>query len=172
MALHNWPFLGRSQPLAVTGGSGSYLIQADGSKILDAAGGAIVVNIGHGRVEVAEAVAKATRNGGYVVPTWMTPEREALVEELTNHWLPSHLSRIHLTSGGSEANEAAMKIAVQYFAAKGQPNKSRIISRSLSYHGTTITTAGVSAISSVFGVGSISSSPTTNIPVRWSILTL
>ena len=144
MALHNWPFLGRSQPPAVTGGSGSYLIQADGSKILDAAGGAIVVNIGHGRVEVAEAVAKATRNGGYVVPTWMTPEREALVEELTNHWLPSHLSRIHLTSGGSEANEAAMKIAVQYFAAKGQPNKSRIISRSLSYHGTTITTAGVS----------------------------
>ena len=144
MALHNWPFLGRSQPLAVTGGSGSYLIQADGSKILDAAGGAIVVNIGHGRVEVAEAVAKATGNGGYVVPTWMTPEREALVEELTNHWLPSHLSRIHLTSGGSEANEAAMKIAVQYFAAKGQPNKSKIISRSLSYHGTTITTAGVS----------------------------
>ena len=97
MALHNWPFLGRSQPLAVVGGSGSYLIQADGSKILDAAGGAIVVNIGHGRVEVAEAVAKATSNGGYVVPPWMTPEREALVEELPNHWLPSHLSRIHLT---------------------------------------------------------------------------
>jgi len=144
MAMHNWPFLGRTQPLVVAGGSGSYLIQPDGSKILDAAGGAIVVNIGHGRPEVAETIAKATRNGGYVVPTWMTPEREELVEELTNHWLPPHLSRIHLTSGGSEANEAAMKIAVQYFAAKGKPKKSRILSRSVSYHGTTITTAGVS----------------------------
>ena len=51
MALHNWPFLGRSQPLAVTGGSGSYLIQSDGSKILDAAGGAIVVNIGQAEIK-------------------------------------------------------------------------------------------------------------------------
>ena len=74
----------------------------------------------------------------------MTPERESLVKELTEHWLPPHLNRIHLTSGGSEANEAAIKIAVQYFAAKGQAEKSKIVSRSLSYHGTTITTAGVS----------------------------
>lgn len=144
MPLSRWPFLGRSQPLSVTGGQGSYLLQSDGSKILDAAGGAIVVNIGHGRKEVAETIAAATANGGYVVPTWMTPEREALIDELTQHWLPPHLNRIHLASGGSEANEAAIKIAVQYFAAKGQPEKSKIISRSLSYHGTTITTAGVS----------------------------
>ena len=144
MTLHDWPFLGRTEPLTVTGGKGAYLLKKDGTKILDAAGGAIVVNIGHGREEVAEALAKATAAGGYVVPTWMTPERESLVKELTEHWLPPHLNRIHLTSGGSEANEAAIKIAVQYFAAKGQAEKSKIISRSLSYHGTTITTAGVS----------------------------
>ena len=142
--MHKWPFLGRSQPLEVTGASGSYLLKADGSRILDAAGGAIVVNIGHGRDQVAEAVKKAMSDGGYVVPTWLTPERQELVNELIDHWLPPHLRRIHLTSGGSEANEAAIKIAVQYFAAKGQPSKSKIISRSLSYHGTTITTAGVS----------------------------
>jgi adenosylmethionine-8-amino-7-oxononanoate aminotransferase len=123
---------------------GAYLYRPDGSSILDAGGGAIVVNVGHGRADVADAIRQAAANSSYVVPTWLTPERNALVEELTSHWLPDHLSRIHLTSGGSEANEAAMKIAVQYQAARGKPEKSRIISRSLSYHGTTITTAGVS----------------------------
>ena len=144
MTLHNWPFLGRSRPFEVTHAEGAYLYRPDGTKILDAGGGAIVVNIGHGREEVADAIRDAAVNCSYVVPTWMTPEREALVEELTNHWLPNHLGRIHLASGGSEANEAAIKIAVQYQAARGKPEKNRIISRSLSYHGTTITTAGVS----------------------------
>ena len=144
MTQYSWPFLGRAEPFEVTGGSGAYLTKPDGTKVLDAGGGAIVVNIGHGREEVAEAVAAAARAGGYVVPTWMTPERQALMEELQTHWLPKHLPRVHLTSGGSEANESAIKIAVQYFAAKGQPSKKKILARSLSYHGTTVTMAGVS----------------------------
>lgn len=142
--LYSWPFLGRSAPVEVTRAEGAYLYRPDGTAILDAGGGAIVVNVGHGRADVADAMREAAVNASYVVPTWLTPERKALVEELKEHWLPDHLTRIHLTSGGSEANEAAMKIAVQYQAARGKPEKRQIISRSLSYHGTTITTAGVS----------------------------
>ena len=142
--LHSWPFLGRSKPLAIARAKGAYLYQQDGKEILDAGGGAIVVNVGHGRQEVAAAMSKAAQNTSYVLPGWMTPEREALAEELRSHWLPPGLTRIHLCSGGSEANEAAIKIAVQYHAAKGRPGKNKILARSLSYHGTTITTAGVS----------------------------
>ncbi len=142
--LYSWPFLGRSKPIEISHAEGAYLYTKSGDAILDAAGGAIVVNIGHGRKEIAAAIEKASSNTSYVVPTWLTPEREALVEELTTHWLPPHLTRIHMTSGGSESNEAAIKIAVQYHAAKGKPEKNQILARSLSYHGTTITTAGVS----------------------------
>lgn len=142
--LHQWPFLGRTRPFEVARAEGAYLFQPDGKPILDAGGGAIVVNVGHGRAEVADAIREAALNSSYVVPTWMTPERQALIDELTDHWLPAHLSRIHLASGGSEANEAALKIAIQYQAARGKPEKNKILSRSLSYHGTTITTAAVS----------------------------
>ena len=103
-----------------------------------------MVNVGHGRQEVAEAIRRAAAGTSYVVPNWLTPEREALAEELLSHWLPPGLTRIHLCSGGSEANEAAIKLAVQYQAARGRPGKSLILARSLSYHGTTIVAAGVS----------------------------
>ena len=93
MTLHSWPFLGRTQPFEVVRAEGAYLYREDGSAILDAGGGAVVVNIGHGRREVSQAIFDA--NCSYVVPTWMTPERKALVNELKNHWLPEHLSRIH-----------------------------------------------------------------------------
>ena len=144
MIEHNWPFLGRRAPFTVTHAEGAYLYTPDGQPILDAAGGAVVCNIGHGRQEVADAIAEAAAGCSYAVPTWMTPQRQTLVDELQQHWLPDHLTRIHLASGGSEANESALKIAVQYHAACGRPEKRKILSRSLSYHGTTITTAGVS----------------------------
>lgn len=116
----------------------------DGRKVLDAAGGAIVVNIGHGRRDVAAAISAAVNNCTYAVPPWLTPEREALVAELRNHWLPPHLTRIHLASGGSEAVESAIKIASQYHAARGDTVRDTLLARSVSYHGTTISTAGVS----------------------------
>lgn len=141
---YSWPYLGRSKPVEISHAEGAFLYTRQGEAILDAAGGAIVANIGHGRKEVAAAIAQASSNTSYIVPTWLTPEREALVEELTSHWLPPHLNRVHLTCSGSEANEAAIKIAVQYQAARGKPEKCQVLSRSLSYHGTTITTAGIS----------------------------
>ncbi|MHB8528080.1 MAG: aminotransferase family protein [Caulobacteraceae bacterium] len=137
----DWPFLPAPSP-RIVGGQGAWLIADDGQRILDAAGGAIVTNIGHGRQEVAAAIAKASTF--YVVPTWRTPEREALAERLRSSWLPQGLTHVHLTSGGSEGVEAAVKIALQHFAAKGEKSRTTIMAREVSYHGTTIAMAGLS----------------------------
>ncbi|MBD3646012.1 MAG: aspartate aminotransferase family protein, partial [Pseudomonadales bacterium] len=139
-----WPFIPAVRSVTVSHSKGAYLYLSDGSKILDAAGGAIVVNIGHGRKDVANVIGAAVDNCTYAVPPWLTPEREALIEELRGHWLPDHLSRIHLASGGSEAVESAIKLAIQYHAARGNPERNVILARSVSYHGTTISTAGIS----------------------------
>ena len=139
-----WPFLPSARSTSVTYAEGAYIYFDDGSKILDAAGGAIVSNIGHGRVEVADAVRDALVNCSYIIPPWLTEQRSALIHELRDHWLPSHLTRIHLASGGSEANEAAIKMAIQYHASKGDRERNVILARSISYHGTTISTAAVS----------------------------
>ena len=141
----HWPFSSSARPLnTVTKGEGAYLYRADGTRLLDAAGGAVVTNIGHGRKEVADAVYQATLSCSYVVPPWLTPERERLLERLTRDWLPPHLTRHHLTCSGSEGVETAMKIALQYQAARGKPAKTAIIARTPSYHGTTLATAAAS----------------------------
>ncbi len=146
--LDPWPFVRCGTLQRVMRAEGAYLYMQDGSKngrkVLDAGGGAIIVNIGHGRQEVAQAIYDAILNCTYALPPWLTPEREALMEELQQHWLPKDLHRVHFTTGGSDANEAAIKMAVQYHAARGKPKKHQIIARNLSYHGATITTAAVS----------------------------
>ena len=139
-----WPFLKQTWGIEFESSKGAYLYTKDGRKILDAAGGAIVNNIGYGREEVAEAISRAVINNSYILPPFLTPEREALLDELRNHWLPSHLTRIHLSSGGSEANESAVKLAIQYQASRGKPEKNIILTRSLSYHGTTLNMSGIS----------------------------
>lgn len=144
MELVKWPFLKQSWGIEFERSEGAYLYTKDGKKVLDAAGGAIVSNIGYGREEVADAIARAVKNNSYVLPPFLTPEREALLDELREYWLPSHLTRIHLSSGGSEANESGVKLAIQYQASRGQPEKNIILTRSLSYHGTTLNMSGIS----------------------------
>ena len=122
---------------------GAYLYADDGRAILDAAGGAIVTNVGHGRAEVVEAVAEATLQEGYVIPPWLTPTRERLMKRLLADWLPAEFKHVHLTCGGSEGVETAMKIALQYHYARGRPEKSKIVGHSVSYHGTTLATTAV-----------------------------
>ena len=138
-----WPFV-TGKNTYIERADGIYLFDASGKRIMDAAGGAIVVNVGHGRQRVADAVARATMDYSYVVPPWLTPSREAMLKVLQEHWLPEYLTRVHVTSGGSEANEAAMKMALQYQQAIGQQGRTRIIGRSISYHGTTLATASIS----------------------------
>ncbi len=143
IAMTHWPFFGDAR-IHIQRADGVYLYTTDGRRILDAAGGAIAVNVGHGRARVANAIAHAAHASGYVVPPWLTPEREALAEELIEHWLPPELTNIHITTGGSDANEAAFKMALQYHAAHGDTARTKIIVRHPSYHGTTLSTTAAS----------------------------
>lgn len=139
-----WPFVPAKRVMSIQRAEGNYIYTKDGQKILDAAGGCIVSNIGYGVEEVAEAVSRAIKNCTFVMPPWLTEEREALIHELREHWLPPHLTRMHLASGGSEANESAIKMAVQYHAGMGHKERNVILTRNVSYHGTTIITAAIS----------------------------
>jgi adenosylmethionine-8-amino-7-oxononanoate aminotransferase len=129
----------------VVGGEGAYLFTDDGRRILDAAGGAIVANIGHGRAEVADAVGQAMRSVDYVVPLWTTPHRLALHERLVSRWLPAGFSQVFFTSGGSESTDSAIRLARAYHASLGRDERVKVVGRHPSYHG--ITMMGISVAS-------------------------
>jgi adenosylmethionine-8-amino-7-oxononanoate aminotransferase len=124
-------------PLVIERAEGPWLYTRDGRKILDAASGAVVVNIGQGREEVARVAAEEVARVNYVLPVWSTPERERLTARLAR-WTPKGLNRFFFTSGGSEAVEMAIKFALMYHKVHGRPSKKKIISRWLSYHGNTL----------------------------------
>jgi adenosylmethionine-8-amino-7-oxononanoate aminotransferase len=128
---------GPHEPLLIDRAEGAWLYTRDGRKILDAAAGAIVVNIGQGREEIVQVVADEVRQVNYVVPLWSTVQRQRLVERLAR-WTPPGLDRFFFTSGGSEAVEAALKFALMYHKVHGRPSRKKIIGRQSSYHGNTI----------------------------------
>ncbi len=125
-------------PFAIDRAEGCYLITPSGQRVLDAAGGAIVVNIGHGRTEVAEVAARALQDVSYVVPTFATESRARLVERLTSSWLPAGVTRVSFTSGGSESVDAAIRLARLHHFCAGRPERWKIIGRDHSYHGVTL----------------------------------
>jgi adenosylmethionine-8-amino-7-oxononanoate aminotransferase len=133
----------RATPFAVERAEGAYLITPDGRRILDAAGGAIVVNIGHGRREVAEVTAQAIEQLTYVVPTFATEAKTRLVERLTESWLPEGLTRASFTSGGSESVEAALRLARLHHVCSGRSERWKVIGREFSYHGITLAALAV-----------------------------
>src|SRR3984893_6960093 len=105
------------EPLMIERAEGPWLYTRDGRKILDAGAGAVVVNIGQGREELAQLAAEEVRRLNYVVPVWATPERERLTARLSR-WTPPGLNRFFFASGGSEAVEAAIKFAIMYHKTK------------------------------------------------------
>ncbi|HTQ24420.1 MAG TPA: aspartate aminotransferase family protein [Candidatus Binataceae bacterium] len=133
---------GPYEPLLIDHAEGAWLHTADGRKILDAAGGAVVTNIGQGREEIAQLMAEEVRRANYVVPIWSTPQRQRLVERLAR-WTPPGLTRFFFTSGGSEAVEAALKFALMYHKVNGRPQRTKIIAREASYHGNSIAALSV-----------------------------
>ncbi len=124
-------------PLHIERAEGAYLYTKDGRKLLDAGSGAVVVNVGQGREELANIAADIVRKLNYIVPVWVSDEREKLVTRLAR-WTPPGVNRFFFTSGGSEAVEMAIKFAMLYQKVKGKPSKKKIISRQFSYHGNTL----------------------------------
>lgn len=135
---------GAAQYPTIVAGDGVFLIADDGRRILDAAGGAIVGNIGWGRTEVAAATA-AVMSMGYVVPLWPTPSRLALRDELVQHWLPEGFNHVFFTSGGSESTDSAIRLARAYQVAKGRDSRWKVLGRHPSYHGMTTGTMAVAS---------------------------
>src|SRR3989441_1155408 len=136
--------LGRSYPRIVRG-EGCWLYDEQGKGYLDAVGGAYVANLGHSNPEIAEALARQAREFGYVSAT---PFTHGPVEELARELaatLPGELDKLYFLSSGSEAVEAALKLARQYWIEAGKPGKHRIIALSPSYHGNTLLALSASA---------------------------
>src|SRR3990172_6081308 len=130
-------------PFRIAATEGNYLITPEGRRILDAGGGAIVVNIGHGRDEVAEVAARGLREVTYAIPPFATEARIRLVERLTSNWLPRGLTRVGFTSGGSESVDAAIRLARSHHVAAGCDTRWKVIGREQSYHGATLPTISV-----------------------------
>jgi adenosylmethionine-8-amino-7-oxononanoate aminotransferase len=125
-------------PPIATAGEGIYVRTADGQRIIDASGGAAVAAIGHGNRRVAEAIGRQAAALAYVhTGTFSNQAAEDLAEFLL-HDEPGGLTRAWFCSSGSEGNEAAIKLARQYFLEIGQPARVRTIARRQSYHGTTL----------------------------------
>jgi adenosylmethionine-8-amino-7-oxononanoate aminotransferase len=140
-----YPFVSRGEPtpVAIARTEGPWLITPDGRRIYDAAGGAIVANVGHGRTEVADAVREALASETYVVPPFATPSRLRLTERLQERWLPPGVTRVVFASGGSEAMDGALRVARQHHLSAGRPSRWKVVGRELSYHGTTLATLAV-----------------------------
>ena len=116
---------------------GIYLYDKDGARYIDASGGPIAVNLGHGDPRVAQAVIKQMEKFSYCHPTLSCEERAEFCDKIAQV-TPGTLNYIYPVCGGSEAVETAMKIAVQYHSMTGAKNKYKIITNHDSYHGMTI----------------------------------
>ncbi|PWE33777.1 aspartate aminotransferase family protein [Maritimibacter sp. 55A14] len=126
------------QPPQVASGAGVYLYDTDGKQYFDGSGGAAVSCLGHGDPDVIAAVkaqldAIAFAHTGF----FTSAPAESLADKLIEH-APPGIERVYLVSGGSEAMEAALKLARQYYLEIGQPDRHRVIARRQSYHGNTL----------------------------------
>jgi adenosylmethionine-8-amino-7-oxononanoate aminotransferase len=140
--------LGHQLPQAVRG-EGIRIWDSEGREYIDACSGAIsVISIGHGVSEVAEAIAEQARVLSYVHSTqFRHPVAEELAARIVR-WAPGSLNHACFYSGGSEAVEAAIKLARHYHVMQGRNSKYKVLSRRRSYHGATLYALGVGGVAS------------------------
>jgi adenosylmethionine-8-amino-7-oxononanoate aminotransferase len=128
----------RATPPVAVAGEGVWLIDAQGRRYLDASGGAAVSCLGHGHPDVIAAMHAQIDALAYAHTGFFTSE---VAESLADHLAaraPVGLANVYFVSGGSEAMEAALKLARQHFVEIGQPERTRFIGRRQSYHGNTL----------------------------------
>ena len=127
-------------------GEGAYVWDQHGKRYLDGLAGLFTSQLGHGRTELAQAGAKQAETLAYF-PLWTYahPRAIELAERLAGY-APGDLNRVFFTSGGSEAVESAWKLARQYFSLIGQPERTKVISRYIAYHGTSMGALSITGI--------------------------
>lgn len=129
--------IGLDLPVAV-GGKGVELFDAQGRAYIDASGGAAVSCLGHGHPDVNAALHAQVDKLAYTHSSFFTTDvAETLADRLVAD-APKGISHVYFVSGGSEAVEASLKMARQYFVEKGEPKRTRVIARRQSYHGNTL----------------------------------
>lgn len=135
---HIFPRHSRVLPPHAVGGDGCYLIDRSGKRYLDGSGGAAVSCLGHDDPDVTAAIKDQLDKLAFAHTGFFTSEpAEALADLLIAH-APPGIDRAYFVSGGSEAVEAAIKLARQYYLEKGETRRHRLIARRQSYHGNTL----------------------------------
>ncbi len=135
---HVFPRSMKTQPPVAVAAQGCYITDARGKQYFDGSGGAAVSCLGHGDADVIKAVQDQVSSMAFAHTGFFTSEpAEALADLLVAH-APEGLERVYFVSGGSEATEAALKLARQYYVETGQPQRRHVIARRQSYHGNTL----------------------------------
>lgn len=135
---HVFPRHCRKQPPVAVRGEGCYLYDSSGKAYLDGSGGAAVSCLGHGDTDVIAAVQKQVADLAFAHTGFLTSEPAETLADLLIANAPGNIDRVYFVSGGSEATEAAIKLARQYFVEKGEPDRRHLIARQQSYHGNTL----------------------------------
>ena len=134
---HVFPRLKQPPPTAVRA-QGCYLYDADGNAWLDGSGGAAVSCLGHGDPDVIAAITDQASRMAFAHTRFFTSEPAEDLADMLIANAPGRLQRVYYVSGGSEAVEAAIKLARQYHLENGQPQRRHLIARRQSYHGATL----------------------------------
>jgi adenosylmethionine-8-amino-7-oxononanoate aminotransferase len=128
----------RARPPVAVRGEGIYLIDEEGRRYIDACGGAAVSCLGHGHPAVIAAISEQAAQLEYVHTGFFSSEAAEELAAMVAEMSPGSLDRVWYTSSGSEAIEAALKLARQYHLERGETGRRHVIARRLSYHGNTL----------------------------------
>ena len=125
-------------PIKAVSSDGCYIIDENGKQYFDGSGGAAVSCLGHGDPDVIKAVQDQTSKMAFAHTGFFSSDPAEELAELLIDNAPGELDRVYFVSGGSEAIEAAIKLARQFHIENGEPSRHHIIARKQSYHGNTL----------------------------------
>ncbi|WP_116131021.1 aspartate aminotransferase family protein [Tropicimonas sp. IMCC34043] len=138
---------GEAPQRIVTGGEGVFITDRDGNRLLDAFAGLYCVNVGYGRQEVAEAIAKQARELAYYhAYVGHGTEASITLAKMILDRAPSNMSKVYFGLSGSDANETNIKLVWYYNNVRGLPQKKKIISRWRGYHGSGLMTGSLTGL--------------------------
>ncbi len=135
---HVFPRHTKANPPVAVSGQGCYLTDSTGKQYFDGSGGAAVSCLGHGDPDIVKAVQDQVASLAFAHTGFFTSEPAERLADLLASKAPGNLDRVYFVSGGSEAIEASIKLARQYFLEVDQPERRHIIARQQSYHGNTL----------------------------------
>ncbi|KAA3621509.1 MAG: aminotransferase [Proteobacteria bacterium] len=145
--IHPWECFDRrhlDSRTVITRGEGIYVYDSEGNRLIDGPGGMWCVNVGHGRAELAEAMADQARQLAYYSPWSLSNVPAATLARRLATYTPGDLNNVFFTTGGSTAVDSALRFVAFYNNLKGRPEKKLIVSRADAYHGSTYLSASCS----------------------------